>query len=152
MNKHVTIPNSLFFAQVEAWLKEGILANIPLRGHSMRPLLRDGRDVVIIEPCDTTHLVVGEVYLFRHKGHHTLHRLRRIELDRLIMAGDGNYRLTEQCTPADVIGRLKAVQRPSGRIIDCHSRRWRWQSAVWCSLPPIVRRITLGILWRLGVR
>ena len=67
MNKRIVIANALFFEQVERWLAEGGRAEIPLRGYSMRPLLRDGRDVVILEAYRGEAPKVGEVYLFRHR-------------------------------------------------------------------------------------
>ena len=152
MNKRIVIPNALFFEQVERWLAEGGRAEIPLRGYSMRPLLRDGRDVVILEPYRGEVPKVGEVYLFRYRGQHILHRLHRIEASTLTMAGDGNYHLTEQCTAADLVGLMTGVRRRSGRVVGCDSKRWRWQSALWCALPALMRRIILGVLWRMGIR
>lgn len=77
-------------------------------------------------------------------------RLMRREGDRLLLAGDGNYRVTERCTTADVVGRLDAVRRPSGRIVRCASRGWRLRSRCWTALPALLRRLVLGILRRLG--
>ena len=44
---------------------------------------------------------------------------------------------------------MRAVLRPSDRIVECTSIRWRLQSAVWLALPRIVRRGILGVLRRL---
>ena len=38
------LPNELFFEQVEAVLAEGQPVQIRMKGHSMRPLLRNDRD------------------------------------------------------------------------------------------------------------
>ena len=42
------LPNELFFEQVEAVLAEGQLVQIRMKGHSMRPLLRNDRDRVVV--------------------------------------------------------------------------------------------------------
>lgn len=144
------IDNRTFFATIETILARGETAEFRLRGNSMRPLLRDGRDTVIVAPCDPQRVAPGDVLLCRHRGRHILHRLMRREGDRLLLAGDGNYRVTERCTTADVVGRLDAVRRPSGRIVRCASRGWRLRSRCWTALPALLRRLVLGILRRLG--
>lgn len=142
------ISNKLFFEGVEQLLREGQEAEFILRGHSMRPLLRDNRDRVIIAPIGNEEPTVGEVYLFRYQGRHLLHRLHRIEGDTLVMRGDGNYQLEERCQTDALVARLVRVRRPSGKVINCSSRNWRCKSTIWCSLPAIVRRVILGILRR----
>ena len=142
------ISNKLFFEGVEQLLREGQEAEFILRGHSMRPLLRDNRDRVIIAPIGNEEPTVGEVYLFRYQGRHLLHRLHRIEGDTLVMRGDGNYQLEERCQTDALVARLVRVRRPSGKVINCSSRNWHCKSTIWCSLPAIVRRVILGILRR----
>jgi len=94
----------------------------------------------------------GDVVLFRSGGRYILHRVLRREGGILTLAGDGNYRVREQCMTDDVAGRLVRVLRPSGRCLMCEGLRWRCQSRVWLALPAIFRRYTLALLWRLGVR
>lgn len=146
------VDNRLFFAQVEAVLAEGGEVQIRMRGHSMRPWLRDGRDIAVIAPCDGEQAVRGDVVLFRYRGGHVLHRVVSRDGDRLLLAGDGNYRLREQCRAEDVCGRLVRIIRPSGRIVACDSRRWRWQSRCWTAMPALARRLLLGVLWRIGCK
>lgn len=144
------ISNKLFFEQVEALIAEGQEAELRLRGNSMRPLLRDGRDTVIIAPTTDHELQPREVVLFRYQGRHILHRIRRRSGNNLLLAGDGNYRLTEQCTTADVVGRMVRIRRRSGRVIACNTWHWRLPSACWLLLPALLRRILLAILRRIG--
>ena len=44
------IPNDLFFAWVESELAEGRRVRFRLKGSSMFPLIREGRDEVMIRP------------------------------------------------------------------------------------------------------
>ena len=46
-----TIPNDTFFACVEAELAEGRPVRFRLKGNSMYPLLRNGKDVVVLGKC-----------------------------------------------------------------------------------------------------
>lgn len=144
------ISNERFFEQIEILLREGEEVEILLRGNSMRPLLRDGRDVAIVAPCDPQSLQRGEVVLFRYRGRHILHRIVRRRGEQLLLAGDGNYRIVERCRLTDVVGRLVRVRRPSGVEIACTGRSWRWRSRLWLLLPPLLRRVILGIVRRLA--
>lgn len=147
------LPNRLFFEQVEAMLAEGREVQIRVRGHSMRPLLRDGRDSVVLRPCtDPSRLRAGDVVLFRCSERHVLHRIVRRDGDRLTLAGDANYRITEQCTTRDVVGIATRVIRTSGRIAGFRSRRWRLRSRLWLAVPPPLRRLSLRLLWHLGYK
>lgn len=147
------LPNQLFFRHVEAMLAEGREVQLRMKGHSMRPLLRSERDQVVLRPCtDPERLRPGDVVLFRCAGRHILHRIVRREGGRLTLAGDGNYRITEQCTLHDVAGVAVRIVRASGRTFGCDSLRWRIQSRMWLALPPWLRRQALRALWHLGIR
>lgn len=146
------LDNRIFFDEVARQLATGREVEIRMKGHSMRPLLRDGRDVAVLAPCRGEEVRHGDVVLFRSGGRYILHRVLRREGGILTLAGDGNYRVREQCMTDDVAGRLVRVLRPSGRCLMCEGLRWRCQSRVWLALPAIFRRYTLALLWRLGVR
>ena len=46
------LTNRLFFEQVEAMLAEGHEVQIRMKGHSMRPLLRNERDIAVLTPIE----------------------------------------------------------------------------------------------------
>ena len=140
-----SIDNGIFFREVERLLDEGDSVTIRVRGNSMRPLLRNGRDRIILKKATEEDLCKGAVMLFRYRGTYCVHRVVRIDGDTVIFAGDGNYRTEERAARGDIM----AVMRPSDRIVECASIRWRLQSAVWLALPQIVRRGILGVLRRL---
>lgn len=137
--------NDIFFAEVERMLSEGEEVAIVVRGYSMTPLLRNGKDKAILRRVQPSDIRVGQVVLFRYRGAHVLHRIERIEGDSVIFAGDGNYKIKEQATKADIVATMIAVERPSGRRIACSSGRWRFWSGVWLMLPAFVRRVILGV-------
>ena len=147
----ILLPNQLFFAEVEAMLSEGREVQIRMKGHSMRPLLRSERDQVVLTPCtDPARLRPGDVVLFRCCGRHILHRIVRRDGDRLTLAGDGNYRITEQCTTRDVAGIAVRIIRASGRVVGCDSPGWQLRSRLWLAIPPWLRRQVLRVLWHSG--
>jgi signal peptidase I len=108
------IPNALFFATVEEVIAEGRSVEMTVKGFSMRPLLRNGRDVVTLSPVAEGDLREGMVVLFRHKGNYVLHRIRKIEGQRLTIEGDGNYRLREEAQRGDVVAMVSRVQKGRG--------------------------------------
>lgn len=147
------LANKLFFAQVEALLAEGQEVTLRVKGYSMRPLLRNERDVVVLTPFRPEKpLRNGEIVLFRYQGRHILHRIVGIENDRLTLAGDGNYRQQEYCTVSDVVAVASRVIRKNGREVRCDSRKWLRMSRAWRALPPLVRRYVLAVLFRLGFK
>ena len=88
-----TISNDIFFAQIEELLSEGQSVIIRVKGHSMRPFMRSDRTSVRIAPLTDSErklVSVGDIVLFRYRDHHIMHRIRRIEEDRITLAGDGN--------------------------------------------------------------
>ena len=143
------LKNDIFFAEVEQLLAEGRQVTILVRGNSMRPLLRDGRDKVVLRKANDEDIKKGAVMLFRYRGSHVMHRVRKIEGDVVIFEGDGNYKLQEVVTRKDIVAVVEAVVRPSGRRIECSSRRWRFLSFMWLSQMRIERRVILGIMRRL---
>lgn len=139
------IPNDLFFAWVESEIAQGRSVQIRLKGTSMYPLLREGKDEVILSACPAEELQPMDVVLFRYHGVHILHRIIYKDGDRLIIQGDGSFSTKESCSTVDVIGRVEAVIRPSGKVIQVDSWKWRLPSIIWRKLG-ICRNPVLRIL------
>lgn len=131
------IANELFFAEAEQHFSEGRSVEMLLKGFSMRPFLKNMRDVVVLEPCSAEELRKGMVVLFRYKGVHALHRYRGVASDgSLCMEGDGNYRTVERVRPEDVLARVVEV-KGGKRAFRYGTLRWSLRSA--CSL--MVKRL-----------
>jgi hypothetical protein len=142
-----TIANDTFFAWVEAELAEGRPVRFCLKGNSMFPLLRNGKDTVILEKCNQDTLKPMDVVLFRYKGNHVLHRILRRENNQLLIQGDGSFVAKEQCTVDDVVGKVVQVCRPSGKVLSVDSWQWRLPSRLWrLSNPLRVFLLRLGHL------
>lgn len=137
--------NDIFFAEVERMISEGQSVTIPVKGFSMRPMMRSEKDKVILTAHSDNDIKQRAVMLFRHNGHHIMHRIITIDGNDITFAGDGNYRIREQATKDDIVAQVTAIIRPSGRTISLDSRRWKIYSTLWLALPKIVRRFILGL-------
>lgn len=135
-------PNDRILAQVRSLIEEGHTATICVKGYSMRPFLEHCRDKVTLASCQT--LQVGDAVLAEVlPGCFVLHRIIRIDGDRLTLMGDGNLYGTEQCMRRDVAGIVTHYIR-CGHTVPASSRRLRLGIRVWCILLP-VRRYLLFI-------
>lgn len=139
------IPNDLFFTWVETEIADRRSVCFRLKGNSMYPLLRNGRDEVLLAPFSTDELQPMDVVLFRYKGAHLLHRIQHIEGDILYIQGDGTFVAKEECNRADVVGKVTHVIRPSGKRISVDNWRWKLPSYCWVHLG-ILRKPLLRIL------
>lgn len=136
------VNNDAFFAEVEQMLAQGHSVTLRGRGGSMYPFIADGRDSVVLSRA--AGLQVGDIVLARVPGKgYVLHRIYRLQGDRLTLMGDGNLQATEQCRKADVRGRVTEILR-GGRRVECGSRAERFRAACWRKLLP-VRRYLLRV-------
>ena len=143
------VDNKIFFAEVENLLAEGESVTVRVRGCSMMPHLRDGKHSVVVRRCKAEDIKLGAVIFFEYRGQWIMHRLRKIEGDRLTFAGDGNYKLEEIVGREALRGVVTDIISPSGYKFSCESFWWRFKSGAWLTLPAIVRRYMLAIIRRL---
>mgnify|MGYP002513733716 FL=1 len=143
------VDNKIFFAEVENLLAEGESVTVRVRGCSMMPHLHDGKHSVVVRRCTADDIKLGAVMFFEYRGQWIMHRLHRIEGDRLIFAGDGNYKLEEIVGRDALRGVVTDIISPSGKKLSCESFLWRFKSGAWLMLPAIVRRYMLAIIRRL---
>ena len=150
----LVLSNDVFFAEVEEAVAAGRSVRIMVRGTSMLPLLRSGKDEVELDGCRPEEVSVGDVLLFRYHGSYVMHRLLRIAAADagtcggnacFLMRGDGSFKAREVCSAADIVARVACVYRPSGRGIRTDSFRWRICSRLWLSTgifrTPVLRMI-----------
>ena len=138
----ITVSNDVLLSLAQEFLDEGMKVLLPLKGESMLPFIRPGKDLALVEAKKDA--APGDVVLARTTaGNYVIHRVVRIEPDgNLILKGDGNLVGTETCTPEGVMGTVVQVQRPSGKI---HFPR-RVKS--WQKLPLFLRRVVLALYKR----
>jgi hypothetical protein len=103
------------------------------RGTSMLPLLREGRDsVLLVKPRELKPL---GVYLYRRaNGQFVMHRLMHLEDGAPVFCGDNQLAL-ERGVPADAVIAEMASYYRGDRHISLTSLRYRIYVAVHCCMP-----------------
>lgn len=125
------VSNEVFFAWVEEEIAQGKPVCFRLKGNSMFPLLKNGKDSVILEKCSADELKPMDVVLFRYRGSHVLHRIIQRNGDDLLIQGDGSIVAMEQCTVKDVVGKVTAIYQPSEKVLSVDNWKWTLPSRLW---------------------
>ena len=126
--------------------REGVRVTFPLKGQSMLPFIIGGKESVILRRPGV--IDVGDVVLAWVDGcRYVVHRIIRIDGDRITLMGDGNL-TTEHCALSDIKARVTHVVDAKDKTHYLYNR-WRMFGAkVWYWLRPI-RRYLLAIYSRL---
>lgn len=100
-------------------------------GNSMEPLIRQGRDLLIMEqPCG--RLKKYDVPLYRRdSGQYVLHRILRVRKEDYVTCGDNRCSREYGVTDAQIIGVLTAIVR-NGREISMRNKWYRFYVHLWC--------------------
>ena len=128
-------------------VREGVSVTLPVNGNSMLPFIIGGKESVILQGPGL--IDVGDVVLAWVDGcRYVVHRIIRINGDRVTLMGDGNLAGTEHCT-------LNDINAIATHVVDAKERthylynRWRKSAAkIWFRLRPM-RRYLLAIYRRL---
>lgn len=143
-----TVPNKLFFEAIEQTIKSGKQAELRVKGKSMQPFLRNGKDIVILSSFDRAELQPREIVLFPHTGRLFLHRIIKETNGHFIIQGDGVIKNHEVAEPKDIIGIVRYIIRPDGKEVDVHGFSSMLYWKVWYFMRPF-RRYLLAIYNRI---
>lgn len=102
-------------------------------GTSMRPLIRQGKDVMIISSLDHLgrDLRKMDVPLYkRESGQYVLHRIIKVNKDGYVIRGDNTYSNEYGVTDSQILGVLSGVIR-NGKEISVNSLGYRVYSYFW---------------------
>ncbi len=93
------------------------------RGTSMRPLLRQGRDIVVIKRPEFP-LKAGDAPLYRVKSKKelVLHRILKVRKDGVYIIRGDNLFVKEYVAESQIVGVMKAFYR-DGKYCDCEKSR-----------------------------
>lgn len=142
----LVIDNDLFFAEVLRMLREGRRVTIPVKGVSMLPFIRGGRDSVVLEPVeDAGTLAAGDIVLFRYGGRYILHRILKIRDGIAEIRGDGAVS-SEHCPLQDICGRAVTILKKGSVPVSPYGKGYRLKAALWNRLP--LRRYILAVFRR----
>lgn len=103
------------------------------RGISMLPLLRQGKDILVIDKIGPEGCRCYDAVLFkRDNGQYVLHRVLKIRNGRYWILGD-NCVVGEWVREDQLLGILTGVLRGGQRKIDFHSLGYRLYVRLWCA-------------------
>lgn len=129
---------------IEDLLREGKGIQVAPRGWSMYPLLIQGRDQVVIEPCDASTGRRGDVLLYRRNGENSdggilvLHRVYRHTQEGYWMIGDNQLETEGPLREDQIRGRMTAFIR-KGRYHTVTEPGYVLYSHLWLMLRPLRR-------------
>ena len=149
--KTLQMTNAALLPEVIRMIDNGHTVTLPLRGYSMRPFLEDRRDKALLAAVDTPPAVGMPVLAEISPGRYVLHRIIRMDGDKVTLLGDGNIN-PEYCSLSDIKAVAVAFYRKGRTGPDrTDGRKWRLYSWFWTRLRPI-RRYLLFIYRKLWTR
>ncbi len=133
---------------IEAILAESGLYVGLTKGISMRPMLREGRDTIILSPCEG-RLKKYDIPLYRRGEAYVLHRVVKVREHDYVICGDNCMNKEYGITDADIVGVLTGVRR-GDRYLSLSSPSYRIYCRVHVALYPV--RILFKKAWALPRR
>lgn len=113
-------------------------------GNSMLPLIRQGRDLLVIER-PTGRLKRLDIPLYRRdNGQYVLHRIIRVRKNDYVLCGDNRWSREYGITDRNIIGVLTAVIR-DGKELPLTGWRFRLYAHLWCGLFPVRTAVLRGL-------
>lgn len=110
-------------------LQEHIDVIIPITGTSMLPLLRAGRDRVMLTAADADALKAGDIPLYRRRnGQFVLHRIVAVEPGGYTLLGDNQTACEPGIQPDQILAVVKGVYRGERYRPVTH---WRYRLYMW---------------------
>jgi hypothetical protein len=105
-------------------------------GDSMWPLIRQGKDLLVIEPVHG-RLRKYDVPLYkRDSGQYVLHRILEVRRDDYVICGDNRSRKEYGITDRHIIGVLTGIVR-SGKTVSVKNKWYRLYVHIWCDFFPL---------------
>lgn len=103
-------------------------------GDSMLPLIRQGKDLVLISEKPEGRLKKYDVPLYkRDNGQYVLHRILKVRENDYVLCGDNRWQKETGISDRQIIGVLTAVIR-NGKKLPITDFRYRLYMHLWCDL------------------
>lgn len=121
------------------------------RGVSMKPLLREGRDLMVVrrrgpERAGRLDVVLFKRFVAPDRVDYVLHRVLRVNDDGSYWIVGDNCLSGEKIPEENVLGILTAVIRDGKRTVPVTNLTYRIYSRLWCAWPPF--RVTIVRAYR----
>ena len=106
-------------------------------GVSMRPLIKQGRDIIIINRKEgRLHKYDVPLYRRRSDNQAVLHRIVKVNENDYVILGDNCMNKEYGITDDQIIGVMTSLVR-GGKEIDLNGFWYRLYVRVWCALAPV---------------
>ena len=106
------------------------------KGDSMMPLIKQGRDLLIIEPVHG-RLKKYDVPLYKRDiGQYVLHRILKVRKNDYVICGDNRWVKEYGIRDRHIIGVLTAVVR-NGKEISVNDWKYKLYVHLWCDFFPV---------------
>lgn len=132
-------------------IEEGKRVIVRVKGSSMLPFLRGDKDSVELEKA--SEIKCGDIVLaYVEECRFVLHRIIRIDGERVVLMGDGNLKGCEYCRIEDIKAKAVNIIKPAKggyKKISCTDRTHMRKAYLWKKLLP-VRRYILAIYKRIS--
>ena len=132
-------------------IEEGKRVIVRVKGSSMLPFLRGDKDSVELEKA--SEIKCGDIVLaYVEECRFVLHRIIRIDGERVVLMGDGNLKVCEYCRIEDIKAKAVNIIKPAKggyKKISCTDRTHMRKAYLWKKLLP-VRRYILAIYKRIS--
>lgn len=116
-------------------IADGQSAELSPRGRSMLPLIREGKDSVILSP-KPEKLKKYDIPLYtRADGKYVLHRVVSVRNGAYVMCGDNQFTLEQGITHERVIAVVSAIRR-GGKLFSVNHPIYRAYAVIWCVSRP----------------
>lgn len=102
-------------------------------GDSMRPFLRSGEDLLVIERANGRLKKYDAALYRRDSGQYVLHRVVKVREKDYVICGDNRWRREQGVTDRHVLGVLTAIVR-NGETISVNDPAYRRRVRLWCHL------------------
>lgn len=126
-------------------LSAGGEIKLPITGVSMTPLLKEGRDFVVLKRAETP-LQKYDLPLYRRdNGMFVLHRVIGVQADgSYVLCGDGQVVLETGISDRHIIGLVSAIER-NGRTFSVTARHYKLYCRVWQFFMPIRKYLVAAV-------
>ncbi|MBQ7850792.1 MAG: S24/S26 family peptidase [Clostridia bacterium] len=118
--KQISLPLKDMYPLIAETLNSGGEVYITVRGNSMAPFLRDGRDQAVFAPLAGRRLRRGDIVFYqRASGQFVMHRIYAVAADGMMtMLGDAQWMLEPGIRPEQLRALVPRVVR-KGREVSC---------------------------------
>lgn len=136
----MVVHNDEFFSQVLARLDEGLTATIPVKGYSMLPFIRGGKDLVVLEKA-VGEIKKDDIVLFRLGGRYIMHRVLKADGGKFDIQGDGVYLGHEYPVREQILAKATTIIRAGKTPVDPYGKKQLRRVHAWQKLGHLRRYI-----------